>query len=112
MLLNIGHITYGLFWIFQGLNGFYHWKKIPFVSHKMDQTITHFYAIPGFMESVKILQIFIGLSLMSIKFAYLGLFLLAPILYGITLLHINFNKKPLPLLLALNLPFILFAIFP
>lgn len=103
-LSNVFILIWGAFWLFQGLNGIFHWVPVPFVSDKMNKAVEAFYQIPGFMTSVKLFQVLAGVLCLFPQLHIASWLLLAPILFGINLLHFNFNPKPWGLLLFLNLP--------
>lgn len=96
----------GLQFIFWGFNGFFHWKSIPpsppFIEHFSEACVQSKFIMP----LVKILEIVGGVLLLTKYYAFLGLYLLAPIVVVISGLHWFHNqKKSWQVLLPISLPF-------
>ena len=96
---------FGLQMAFWGLNGFFHWVKIPPSSATIEK-FTQACIDTGFiMPTVKVLEIVAGLLLIFNFSTALCLAVLAPIMFVITGLHVFHNPKPGAVLLPLVLPY-------
>lgn len=100
-------VLYGIFWLYTGLNGFFHWQKIPHISKEID-TINEVFISSGFlMTTVKIVEIIGALTLITGFGSFIGLLLMTPLLWGICGLHLRYNPKPWGLLAVLLVPYLI-----
>lgn len=103
--LNLFQWLFGGYWIIQGLNGFFHWFAIPFVSTEMDQFISEFSKVRGFMFTIKLIEILAGLLLLTGFARIFSWILFLPLIFGIIILHWNYNPRPAPMILFMSLFF-------
>lgn len=96
---------FGLQIAFWGLNGFFHWVKIPPSAEVIEKFTQACIDTKFIMPTVKILEIAAGLLLLFNFSTALCLALLAPIMFVITGLHVFYNPKPGAVLIPLVLPY-------
>ncbi len=95
----------GIQFCFWGLNGFMNWVKPPENDEIFSNFIGACYQVKYLMSSIKIIQIIAGLMLVSQFKPSIGLLLLTPIVFGISLLQIFHAKNPWPVLVPISIPF-------
>ena len=95
-------LSLGGYFLFQGLNAFVGWVKIPTPHPALAQFLSVFSSVPGFMLAVKVGQIVSGIGLILGEAVGLCLLILGIHVFGIFQLqwHFNHNKR-----LALGLGF-------
>lgn len=97
--------------IFWGLNGFFHWVKIPPSGPGIDG-FTQACINTGFiMPVVKLLEVVGGVFLLLHVALSLTLVAFAPVVFVITGLHIFHNPKPWGVLASITLPYLLLTFF-
>ncbi|WP_413558935.1 DoxX family membrane protein [Bdellovibrio sp. HCB209] len=98
-------IAFGLQMAFWGLNGFFHWLKIPPSPPVIEKFVDACMETKFIMPTVKTLEILAGLSLVLGLAVPLNVMLMAPIVFVITLLHLLHNPKPWGVVIPITLPF-------
>jgi uncharacterized membrane protein YphA (DoxX/SURF4 family) len=100
----------GLQLTFWGLNGFFHWMKIP----PSDDFITRFgdlcFESKFIMPTVKIFEILFGIALLTGWGTMLSLIMLGPIVFVISGLHLFHNKKWWEVLIPISLPYLILVV--
>lgn len=92
----------GVFVLF-GLNGFLHFLPIPPARPAAEQMIGALVQTGYFFQMVKTIEIAGGVLLLANRLVPLALVLLAPLLVGITSIHVFLNPEGLPLMAVLLL---------
>lgn len=97
----------GLQFVFWGLNGFANWIPVPpSHSQSFDEFVNACYKVRGLMLFVKLAEIFGGALLCYPGTQLLGILILFPIVFGITLLQVFHHPRPWPVLGLISLPFL------
>jgi len=96
---------FGLQIAFWGLNGFFHWVKIPPSPPLIENFVQACIDTRFIMPVVKCLEVVVGILLLSNIATALCLAVLAPVMFVITGLHVLHNPKPGGVLLPLVLPY-------
>jgi len=88
-------VVMGSFFVFQGINGFFHFIPIPEPSPRLAHFLSVFSSVPGFMKAVKFGQVLLGLCLVINFATALALVLLGIQVFGIFQLQwfLNQNRK-------------------
>jgi hypothetical protein len=98
----LSRIALGGFFLFQGVNAFWGWVKIPEPSPKLAHFLSVLTSIPYLMTLIKVSQILCGLFLIIGHAVGLSLFVLGIQIYGIFQLQRLFNHNtPFAIKLAL-----------
>ncbi|WP_347358719.1 hypothetical protein [Bdellovibrio sp.] len=95
----------GLQMFFWGLNGFFHWVKVPPSDPAIDRFVQACIDTRFIMPTVKIFEIIGGALLVLHIGVPLTLALLSPIMFVVTGLHILHNPKPWGVLVTTTLPY-------
>ncbi len=96
----------GLNLLFFGLNGFTHWVQIPKGEPAFEEFIEALVKAKFIMPAVKVLEIIIGLMLITNRSVLLALAMIAPILFVIAGSHLVLNQqRGLLIVSSLVLPF-------
>lgn len=96
--------------VFWGLNGFFHWIKIPPSGPVIDGFVEACYRTKFIMPTVKLLEIIFGFFLLIGFLVPASLLGLAPIVFVITGLHLLHNPKPWGVLLPFCGPYAILLI--
>lgn len=91
--------------IFWGLNGFFNWINIPPSGEGVGKFVQACVDTRFIMPTVKILEIVCGILLLCNFLVILNIFIFAPIVFGITMLHVLHNPKPWGVVLPIAVPF-------
>ncbi|HEX7675470.1 MAG TPA: hypothetical protein VF412_14940 [Bdellovibrio sp.] len=91
--------------IFWGLNGFFNWINIPPSGEGVGKFVQACIDTRFIMPTVKILEIVSGILLLCSFLVILNIFIFAPIVFGITMLHVLHNPKPWGVVLPIAVPF-------
>lgn len=102
---------FGLQMAFWGLNGFFHWIKIPAASPKFEKFVDSCIEVGFIMPSVKLLEILFGLFLVLNILVPFSLVVFAPIMFVIAGLQILHNPKPWGVLMTIVLPYLVLISF-
>lgn len=105
-LLNWIQIAYGFYWLYSGLNGFFHWQKIPVVAKEITTISELFVASSFLMTTVKAVEVVVGLCYITGFGSFIGVLLLTPLIWGICGLHLRYNPKPLKILAFIIPPYL------
>ncbi|MGE9745635.1 hypothetical protein [Bdellovibrio bacteriovorus] len=102
---------FGLQMFFWGLNGFFHWVKIPPSDPKIDAFVNACMETRFIMPTVKLMEI-IGGAVLLLNFAVPAtLVVFAPLIFVISGLHILHNPKPWGVLVTTTVPYLLLVFF-
>lgn len=96
LLLGLG------FFIF-GINGFLQFMPNPPMTPEAGALLGAFVSTGYFLPMIKIIEMTVGVMLLANFFAPLAVVLLAPILIGITSIHLFLNPAGLPVMIVLLL---------
>ncbi|MEK9657276.1 MAG: hypothetical protein VW378_02745 [bacterium] len=93
---------FGSTFLIFGLNGFFGFMPLPPVSPEAGALLGAFAKTGYFFPMIKLIEIIVGLLLVSNCFVPLALALIAPLLIGITSIHLFLNPAGLPLMIFLH----------
>ena len=96
-------ILFGLGFFVFGLNGFLQFMEVPPVTAEAGALLGAFAATGYFFPMVKTVETAVGAMLLADVFSPLALVLIAPILVGITTIHLFLNPAGLPMMIILHL---------
>lgn len=102
---------FGLQMIFWGLNGFFHFVKIPPSNPTIDAFVTSCNETKFIMPTVKFLEVLFGIFLILNFAVTMSLAVFAPILFVVTGLHVFHNPRPWGILGSFTLPYCLLVLF-
>ena len=94
-------ILFGLAYFVFGLNGFLQFMPNPPMTPEAGALLGAFAATGYFFPMIKIIEIAVGAMLLANKFAPLAVVLIAPVLVGITTIHLFLNPLGLPMMVVL-----------
>lgn len=98
---------FGLQMLFWGLNGFFHWVKIPPSGAVLEGFINACIETRFIMPTVKMIEVFGGLLLVLHIGIPLLLAAFAPLIFVISGLHLLHNPKPWGILITTTSPYLL-----
>ena len=98
-------IAFGLQMAFWGLNGFFHWVKIPPSPPVIEKFVEACIETRFIMPVVKVIEIVCGLLLAVGVAVPLNMMIIAPIVFIVTFLHLVHNPKPWTVVIPITLPF-------
>jgi putative oxidoreductase len=105
--LTAARIALGIGFLVFGLDGFLHLIPIPPARPAAARFIGALIETGYLFQLVKAVEVICGLLLLSNRLLPLALTLLAPLLVGITSIHLFLNPEGLPLMFLLTLPYLL-----
>jgi putative oxidoreductase len=97
----VARAALGLAFVVFGANGFLHFMPVPPARPAAESLITALIQTGYFFQMVKLIELSSGFLLLVDRLVPLGLLLLAPLLVGITSIHLFLNPEGLPLMLVL-----------
>lgn len=103
MLPAVARFVLGFAFLTFGLDGFLHFIPIPPARPAAEEFIHAIIKTNYFFQMVKSIEIFAGTMLVCNRFVPVALTLLAPLLVGISSIHIFLNPEGIPLVGALAL---------
>ncbi len=86
-IILISRLCLGLMLFLFGLNGFFQFIPVPEMSAPASKYIQALFSEPYMLASVKIVEVIVGLMLLSNMYIPLALILIAPIIVQIVLFH-------------------------
>ena len=95
LLLGLGFFVFGI-------NGFLQFMPNPPVTAEAGALLGAFAKTGYFFPMIKLIEIIAGVMLLSNLFAPLAVVLLAPILVGITTIHLFLNPAGIPVMIVLH----------
>jgi len=95
-------LLFGLGFVIFGINGFLHFMPNPPVTPEAGALLGAFFKTGYFFPMVKIVEISVGIMLLSNLFAPLAAVLITPILVGITSIHLFLNPAGIPMMIFLH----------
>jgi hypothetical protein len=104
--LTVSRWILGLGFLVFGLDGFLHFIPIPPARPEAARFIGALVQTGYLFQLVKGVELVCGALLLSNRLLPLALVLLAPLLVGISSIHLFLNPEGLPLLVALSLPYL------
>lgn len=96
-------IIFGLGFVVFGLNGFLQFMPNPPVTPEAGALLGAFANTGYFFPMIKIIEIVVGALLLLDLFAPLAVVLIAPVLVGITTIHLFLNPAGIPMMIFLHL---------
>lgn len=93
---------FGAAFLIFGLNGFLHFMPTPPVTTEARALLSALAKTGYFFPMIKLIQISVGLLLITNTFAPLATVVITPVLIGITTIHLFLNPEGLPLMIALH----------
>ena len=96
-------LLFGLTFLVFGLNGFLQFMPTPPVTAEAGSLLKAFAETGYFFPLIKIIEITVGAMLLANVFPALATVLIAPVLVGITTIHIFLNPAGLPIMIVLHL---------
>ncbi|WP_374075985.1 DoxX family membrane protein [Bdellovibrio bacteriovorus] len=103
--------AFGLQMVFWGLNGFFHWIKIPPSGAVIDKFVEACVETKFIMPSVKLIEIFCGAFLLLGFAIPISLVIFAPLMFVITGLHLFHNPKHWTVLAPVTIPYLVLLVF-
>jgi putative oxidoreductase len=94
-------VLLGAAFLLFGVDGFVHWLTIPPARPEAARLIGALIASGYFFQMVKLIEIGVGALLLCNRWVPFSLVTLAPVLVGITSIHLFLNPGGLPLMLLL-----------
>lgn len=98
----VARILFGLAFLIFGLNGFLQFMPTPPVTAEAGALMGALANTGYFFPMIKVIEIFVGILLLTNFMAPFGLILISPILVGITTIHLFLNPGGLPMMIALH----------
>ena len=95
-------LLFGLGFLIFGINGFLKFMPNPPVTAEAGALLGAFAKTGYFLPMVKIIEILVGVLLLSNFFAPLAVVLITPILVGITTIHLFLNPAGIPMMVFLH----------
>ncbi|MBT4763211.1 MAG: hypothetical protein HOO06_16070 [Bdellovibrionaceae bacterium] len=95
-------ILFGLGFFIFGLNGFLQFMPNPPTTPEAGALMGAFANTGYFFPMIKIIEISVGVLLLANLFAPLAIVLIAPILVGITTIHLFLNPAGIPIMIVLH----------
>lgn len=102
-LHTIIRILFGAAFLVFGLNGFLNFMPTPPMTPEAGALMAAFAQTGYFFPMVKIIEMLVGILLLSNTFAALATVLITPILVGITSIHIFLNPAGLPMMIVFHI---------
>jgi uncharacterized membrane protein YphA (DoxX/SURF4 family) len=102
-IITTARIVFGLAFLIFGLNGFFNFMPTPAPSAQMGELLGAFAKTGYFFPMIKSIETICALLILSNFLVPLAVVLIAPILVGITSIHIFLNPQDLPLMILLHL---------
>ena len=96
-------LLFGLAFVIFGLNGFLQFMPNPPVTPEAGALLGAFAKTGYFFPMIKVIEIVTGLMLLANIFAPLATVLIAPILVGITTIHLFLNPAGLPIMIFFHI---------
>lgn len=96
-------LIFGLIFLVFGLNGFLQFAPNPPMEPEAGALLGALAQTGYFFPMIKIIEMLVGVLLLSNRFAPLAAVLITPILVGITTIHIFLNPAGLPMMIFLHL---------
>lgn len=101
-LLTASRLIFGLGFLVFGLNGFINFMPTPPVSPEAGAMLGALAKTGYFFPMIKVLEILIGILILTGFFVPLAITAAFPILIGITTIHIFLNPAGLPMMILLH----------
>ena len=101
-LLTASRLIFGLGFLVFGLNGFINFMPTPPVSPEAGAMLGALAKTGYFFPMIKVLEILIGILILTGFFVPLAITAAFPILIGITTIHIFLNPTGLPMMILLH----------
>jgi hypothetical protein len=95
LLLGLGMFIFGI-------NGFLHFMPNPPMTEEAGALLGAFAKTEYFFPMIKIIEILVGVLLLSNVFAHLAVLLITPILVGIKTIHLFLNPAGIPIMIFLH----------
>jgi hypothetical protein len=95
-------LIFGLGFFIFGINGFLHFMPNPPMTAEAGALMGAFVKTGYFFPMVKIIELVVGVLLLANFFAPLAVFLISPILFGITTIHLFLNPAGIPMMIFLH----------
>ena len=102
-IVTTARIIFGLAFLIFGLNGFFSFMPTPAPSAQMGEMLGAFAKTGYFFPMIKSIETICGLLILSNFLVPLGVILIAPILVGITSLHLFLDPQGIPMMIFLHL---------
>lgn len=96
-------LLFGLGFFVFGLNGFLQFMPTPPVTPEAGALLGAFAKTGYFFPMIKIVEILVGILLLTNLYVPLALVIISPILVGITSIHLFLNPAGLPIMVILHL---------
>ncbi|MFZ3229555.1 MAG: hypothetical protein WA160_05075 [Pseudobdellovibrio sp.] len=96
-------LIFGILWLVFGLNFFFHYLPMPPPNEAEGAFLGAMFATGYFFQVVKVLEILVGLLLVTNYFVPLSLVLIAPITVNIFLIHLFLDQSGLPVAILMVL---------
>lgn len=98
----VARILFGLGFLIFGLNGFFHFMPTPPASPEAKALLGALAKTGYFFPMIKAIEIAVGLSLLLNIFAPLAVVVIAPVLVGITTIHLFLNPAGIPMMVVFH----------
>lgn len=95
-------LLFGLAFLIFGLNGFLQFMPNPPVTAEAGALLGALAKTGYFFPMIKVIEILVGVLLLTNLFAPLAVVLIAPVLVGITTIHLFLNPAGLPMMIFLH----------
>ncbi len=95
-------LLFGLAFLIFGLNGFLKFMGVPPVTPEAGALLGAFAKTGYFFPLIKSIEVIAGVMLIANLFAPLAALIMAPVLVGITTIHIFLNPAGLPMMILLH----------
>lgn len=95
-------IIFGFGFFIFGLNGFLQFMPNPPVTPEAGALLGAFAQTGYFFPMIKVIEILVGVLLLSNLFAPFAIVIIAPVLVGITTIHIFLNPAGVPMMILLH----------
>lgn len=101
-LVTAARIIFGLAFVVFGLNGFFNFMPNPTPSQEMGALLGAFAKTGYFFPMIKAIELIAGILLLVNLIVPFAIILIAPILVGISTIHIFLNPQGLPIMIILH----------
>ncbi len=95
-------IIFGLGFLIFGINGFLNFMPVPPMSPEAGALLGAFAKTGYFFPMIKIIEIIVGVLLLTNFFAPLAVVVITPVLVGITTIHLFLNPAGIPMMILLH----------
>jgi putative oxidoreductase len=95
-------LLFGLGFLIFGINGFLHFMPNPPMTEQAGALLGAFAKTGYFFPMIKIIELIVGVLLLSNFFAVFAAVIVTPVLVGITTIHLFLNPAGLPIMIFLH----------